>query len=277
MSEATLFASPLSAPSLFVSPLFVSPLFAPLRRWLDQLPPSPDSTALNALAERFPVHGEHGQRIRFVPPQADGLVYECRIWETGEVETRPDNWHDFFNALVWLTFTQTKIAISASHVQAMTPPGEARGTTRDALTHFDECGIVVLSSQPDLLELLRNFEWKKLFVERRAEVKNAMRFIIFGHATYEQLLQPFRGLTAKAVLYEVSEHWLTLPLADHLAAVDARLAADLASGRYQRPRDFQPLPLLGIPGVTPENEDPAYYDDTYQFRPGRSAGKTKGR
>jgi len=33
------------------------------------------------------------------------------------------------------------------------------------------------------------------------------------------------------------------------------------------------LPLLGIPGVTPENADPAYYDDTWQFRPGRRASK----
>jgi len=29
------------------------------------------------------------------------------------------------------------------------------------------------------------------------------------------------------------------------------------------------LPLLGIPGVTPASIDPAYYDDTWQFRPGR--------
>jgi hypothetical protein len=98
-----------------------------------------------------------------------------------------------------------------------------------------------------------------------------MRFVIFGHATYEQLLQPFRGLTAKAVLYEVSEDWLQMSDAAQVAAVDALLAADLASGRYQRPRDFQPLPLLGIPGVTPDSEDPAYYDDTWQFRPGRGA------
>ena len=250
---------------------YASPLFAPLRRWLDQLPATPDTAALNALVEQFPVHGENGQRIRFVPPQADGMVYENRIWETGEVETRPDNWHDFFNALVWLTFTQSKIAVSASHVQAMAPVGEARGTTRDALTHFDECGIVVLSSQPELLDLLRNFAWKKLFVEQRAEVKKAMRFIVFGHATYEQLLKPFRGLTAKAVLYDVNEDWLMLPFVEQIAAVDGRLAADLASGRYQRPRDFQPLPLLGIPGVTLENEDPTYYDDTWQFRPGRGA------
>ena len=256
---------------------YTSPLFAPLRHWLEQLPATPDSSALCALAERFPIHGENGQRIRFVPPQADGLPYECRIWESGEVETRLDHWHDFFNALVWLTFTQTKLAVSASHVRAMTPAGEARGMARDALTHFDECGIVVLSSQPELLDLLRAFEWKKLFVERRADVQRSMRFIIFGHATYEQLLKPFRGLTAKAVLYEVGEDWLVMPFAEQIAAVDSRLAADLASGRYPRPRDFQPLPLLGIPGVTPENENPDYYEDTYQFRPGRSAGKNGGR
>jgi hypothetical protein len=244
-------------------------LFDPLRPWLDLLPPGPDTAAVAELAKRFPIYLETGRQVAFVPPQADGLVYECRIWENGEVETRPDNWHDFFNALVWLTFPRTKIAVSASHVGAMTPEGEARGTVRDALTHFDECGIVVLSAKPELLGLLRDFEWKKLFVERRAEVEQSMRFVVFGHATYESLLKPFRGLTAKAILYEVDADWLQLPRAEQLVAVDVRLAADLASGRYTRPRDFQPLPLLGIPGLVPESEDPAYYDDTWQFRPGR--------
>ena len=58
-----------------------------------------------------------------------------------------------------------------------------------------------------------------------------------------------------------------------VAAADALLAADLSSGRDLAPNDLQPLPLLGIPGVTPENADPAYYDDTWQFRPGRRASK----
>jgi len=254
-----------------VSP-FACPLFAPLHPWLDQLPDAPASAALNALAARYPIAVANGNSLRFVPPKNDGMVYECRIWESGEVETRPDNWHDFFNALVWLTFTETKRVVSACHVDAMTADGQPRGAVRDALTHFDECGIVVLSSQPELLGLLRAFEWKKLFVERRAEVKRAMRFVVFGHATYEQLLKPFRGLTAKAVLYEVSEAWLSEPLQTQLVAVDRLLAADFATDRYRRPRDFQPLPLLGIPGVCAENEDPAYYDDTWQFRPGRRTG-----
>ena len=247
-----------------------SPLFFPLRRWLDLLPSAPDTAAVAELAERFPVLVDGcSHPVRFVPPPADGAVYECRIWETGQVATRVNHWHDFFNALVWLTFPKTKNAVSASHVRSMTPVGEVRGTMRDALTHFDECGIVVLSSQPALLEMLRQFAWKTLFVEHRADVQKHMRFVVFGHATYEQLLNPFRGLTAKAVLYEVSEDWLQYSPEALVAAVDTRLAVDLASGRYTRPRDFQPLPLLGIPGVTVESDDPAYYDDTWQFRPGR--------
>jgi hypothetical protein len=251
---------------------FASPLYFPLRRWLARLPSCPDAAVVAALAERHPIIDGNGRRIRFVPPRPDGLVYECRIRESGEVETRPDNWHDWFNALVWLTFPKTKLAVSARHVRAMTAEGEARGSERDALTHFDECGIVVLSSRPGLLDLLRNFQWKALFVEHRLALERHMRFIVFGHATYEALLCPFRGLTAKAVLHEVDEAWLQLPVAEQLVAVDAILAADLNSGRYTRPRDFQPLPILGIPGVVPENADPAYYDDTWQFRPGRRVG-----
>lgn len=246
-------------------------LFDPLRQWLDRLPPRPDSAALAALAEQYPIHTDNGRRVRFVPPQTDGLVYECRIWESGEVETRPDNWHDFFNALVWLSFPQTKIAVSAAHMRAMQQPGETRGRVRDALTHFDECGIVILSARPELLDLLRGFRWRELFVDRRDDVRRSMRFVIFGHATYEQLLSPFRGLTAKAVLYDVDDAWLRLPDVEQVAAVDRMLAADVAAGRFVRPRDLQPLPLLGIPGVTPASENPTYYDDTWQFRPGRRA------
>lgn len=255
--------------------MYRSPLFAPLAPWLAQLPESPDSAALRALAARYPCFNDNGRAIQFIETPDDGLAYESRVWEKGEVATRPDNWHDFFNALVWMRFTQSKRAINLSHILAMNPEGEARGRVRDALTHFDECGIVVLSSVPDLLDLLRDFQWKTLFVERRAEVIRCMRFVIFGHATYEQLLKPFRGMTAKAILYDIDADWLAMPSDQQIAAVDTRLAADLASGRYTRPRDFQPLPLLGIPGVTPENESPAYYDDTWQFRAGRRQASTK--
>jgi hypothetical protein len=69
----------------------------------------------------------------------------------------------------------------------------------------------------------------------------------------------------------VDDSWLQLSGTDLVAAVDQRLAADIAADCLRHPRDLQPLPLLGIPGLVAESEDPAYYDDTWQFRPGRRA------
>lgn len=250
-----------------------SSLFWPVQDWLAVLHDAPASESLRTLAAQHPVALPDGRLLRFVPPQADGMPYECRVWERGEVETRPDNWHDFFNALVWLSFPETKRAITAAHVAAMQPAGEQRNLRRDALTHFDECGIVVVASDPTLLDLLRGFQWQSLFVERRQDVIDKMRFVIFGHATYEALLNPFRGLTAKAILLPVMPAFLAQDAGQLLSAVDAKVAPILAGDTFTRPRDFQPLPLLGIPGVTPDNENPAYYADTRQFRPGRRSDR----
>lgn len=253
-------------------------LFRPLWPWLAQLNAQPGPwgsvAALQALAVGAGLHTASGQPLRFVPPQADGLGYEARIAGRGEVETRPENWHDFFNALVWLAFPQAKATLSGRHAHILAAAEACgtvagRGAGRDAMTHFDECGVVIASSRTDLFDLLRGFRWKELFWERRQEVQQELDFFIFGHATYEQLLAPFRGLTAKAVLYEVPPDWQERPYGERMAAIDERLAADLQAGRYLAPRDLQPLPLLGIPGLVPENDDPAYYDDTWQFRPGR--------
>lgn len=137
------------------------------------------------------------------------------------------------------------------------------------MTHFDECGVVVTSSEPALLDLLRGFQWKELFWGRRPDLGRALRCFVFGHATYEQLLQPFRGLTAKAVLYDVTRDWLYRPLDVQLEDIDRRLAGELAAGEYADPRAFHPLPLMGLPGVTPDSETAAYFDDDWQFRPGR--------
>lgn len=250
-----------------------SPLLAHLRPWLDRSRPGPDGAILTALAGQAGILTESGHALRFALPEADGLGYEERIWRTGAVETRPDNWHDFFNALIWLAFPSAKAALNARHMREMRPVGEGRGEARDAMTQFDECGLVVVADDPSLLELLRHFRWKDLFWARRGDLAEHLRFYVFGHGTCEQLLAPFRGLTAKAVLYEVSPAWLAMPLADQLADLDGRLAAAIAAGGLASPRELQPVPLLGIPGVTPASEDAAYYDDTWQFRPGRRADR----
>lgn len=244
-------------------------LFSPLTPLLEKIPFAPDSAALDSLSLVHEVRTQSGQRLRFVPPKDDGLGYEARIWASGEVETRPDNWHDFFNALVWLTFPCAKAALNARHARVLAAQPAGRGRERDAMTHFDECGIVVVSSDASLLDLVRGFHWTELFWTRRADLQGALRCFIFGHATYEQLLAPFRGLTAKAVLYSVSEDWLRQPMTTQLLDLDRRLADELTAGAYADPRDLHPLPLMGFPGLTPDNETAEYYDDTWQFRPGR--------
>jgi hypothetical protein len=34
------------------------------------------------------------------------------------------------------------------------------------MTHFDECGVIVVACDPELLALLRGFQWRRLFWER---------------------------------------------------------------------------------------------------------------
>lgn len=268
------------APITDLGALSARPLFEPVAAWLHAFggDAPPGVAALNAALTGLasPPGAASGAPVRFVLPEGRAAGYEERVHAHGEVETRAGNWHDFFNALAWLVYPQTKRVLNGRHhaaLQAQRAAGRAeRGPLRDAVTQFDECGIVVASSSAELVGLLRGHEWRELFWQRRAQLAREMRFFVFGHATWDALRAPFVGLTAKAVVLDVQETWLAQPLEQQLADVDGRLAALFALPHaYARPRDFQPLPLLGIPGVAAENADPVYYDDTRQFRPRRAA------
>ena len=254
------------------------PLFAPLAALVARLPSQrfPGIDDLNTLATPS-VKSGGGAPIRFVPartsPSRDfSAQYEVRIFERGEVQTRADNWHDLFNALVWLAFPTTKAALNRHHYQQMKARwGEKlRGTARDVLTLFDEGGIVVACADAALAALLREFQWKELFWERRRDVLDSMSFCVFGHAIYEKALAPYKGVTAKALIVDVAPGVIAAPPPIQLAELDSRAAdyfssADvLASTRY-----LSPLPVLGVPGWEPGNACERYYDDEAQFRPGR--------
>jgi hypothetical protein len=263
-------------------PVLDAPIFTALTPLLGRLPPDrfPSHDELNALASSAVVSGG-GAPIRFVPPAAASrefsAQYEVRIFETGEVQTRPDNWHDLFNALVWLAFPKTKAVLNGHHYDAIRARrGERlRGTARDVLTLFDEGGIVVAAADPELPALLRGFRWKELFFRRRADALRSMRFYVFGHAIYERALAPYRGVTAKALIVDALPELLEAPLARQLAELDVR-AADYFSGAQAlaSTRTLSPLPILGIPGWEPANACEGYYDDRVQFPPGRSGAST---
>ena len=181
--------------------------------------------------------------------------------ETGCIETRDDNLHDWFNALCWLAFPRTKARINAMHAAAI--PGEQgrRGRLRDLLTIFDEGGAVVVCADAELVQLLQGMHWKALFWTQRERVRQAMRFVVLGHAVLEQALEPRPGITCKALLGSPDRdadahaaHWL------------AQVTSDAS------PRDLAPLPVFGYPGWS-ESQDAAFYEDERYFRPvgGRGA------
>jgi hypothetical protein len=262
-----------------------SDMFAPLRAVGARLPdigwPNPD--LLSALAdEAGRVVNAQGLRVRFVPqaPKStdfrDG--FEPRAFLKGEVQLRPLDWHDLFNALVWMTFPTAKAVINARHHESLSA-GETgnRLPARDALTLFDEEGVVVISSDAGLLDLVREFRWKELFWKRREEVRKRMRFFLFGHALYHKALDPFVGMTGKAVLLGVPDAFAQLPLNSQIAQADRLLAAHVWDRtRMSHGRELSPLPVLGVPGWWSGNEQENFYDNVGYFRPGRNGSAAAG-
>ena len=252
-----------------------SPVFAPLEGALERLP-----------AERWPTHDEltqaaggiltsRGEPVRFVNPREhtdrERRYYELRIAESGEVETRRESWHDLFNALVWITFPKAKAAINAQHAAILEERGEdearRRSPERDALTLFDEGGIIVASGSSELSQLIPAFAWKDLFWHRRSEVEASMGFFAFGHGLYEQALAPYLGMVAKTVFIDAQRSFFSLPREGRLARADELVAAHFSErARFPSPRSMAPMPVLGIPGWHPGTALESFYDDAQHFR-----------
>jgi hypothetical protein len=255
--------------------LLAAPAFATLAPLIEQLPEDhfPTLAQLNRICDEREVVSGSGVPVEFVPQEAKtDEPYETRVFARGKVLTRSRNWHDLFNALAWITFPRSKAAINRHHYREMLArQGEGlRGTPRDVLTLFDEGGVIVATSEPDLGGLLRDFKWKELFWQRRGEVIESMRFYVFGHSICEKALQPYKGITAKTVIFDVPRRELERPLTQQLATLDARLAKYFGDPKALASTEaYAPLPVLGIPGWTADNEDERYYDDTRHFRPGR--------
>ena len=255
--------------------LLASPAFAMLAPLIEQLPKDhfPTLAQLNRMCDEREVVSGSGAPVEFVPQEAKtDEPYETRVYSRGKVLTRSRNWHDLFNALVWIAFPRSKAAINRHHYKEMLARQAEgkRGTPRDVLTLFDESGVIAVSSEAELGTLLREFRWKELFWQRRAEVMASMRFCVFGHSIYEKVLQPYKGITAKTVILDVSERELERPLPQLLATLDARLERYFSDPKTLCATEaYAPLPVLGIPGWTADNEDQSYYDDVQHFRPGR--------
>lgn len=238
----------------------------------------PEMTALQAMVNARGIVTGGGQPLRLVAQDARGGAfedrYEVRIYREGELQLRAHHWHDLFNLLAWMVFPRAKAALNARHHHALLEQQASgtrnRGAAQDALTLFDESGVIVAATEPDLLQAVRDFEWKRLFWEHRERVIHRTRWFIFGHALYEKALQPYEGITGRGVLFNVERGFPALPLAAQLDLIDGMLAQRLAAPAFfTATRELAPVPILGIPGWWAANGQASFYDNTAYFRPGR--------
>lgn len=204
------------------------------------------------------LNGRADTPVRFVPQSAlpPGMAYEQFIFETGQVPTR-ENLHDFFNALAWMVFPEAKRRLNRIQAAEIAARGVAvRGPVRDAITVLDENGALLHA--PDALwEALATRQWQRLFGELRPLWRQA-QLVVFGHAALEKLVTPYKSITVH--VWRVTGPWASPP------ALDAWLAADLTPAKLAA-KPFFPLPVLGVPGWWPANEDPDFYTDVEVFRP----------
>ena len=273
-------------------PLFFlrSPMFQTLsgfkswyRSFLNEWPTLDDYQQLLA-QQHDPVTTRNGFPLRIVP-QADKAGsfeqhYAPRIYMSGEIQTRTENWHDFFQLLSWIMFPRTKAMINEIHIpiaqariEAGSDPGR-RAPLENLLSLFDEGGAVVISSDQTLLQMVRGFQWKSLFWQQREALQEKLKCIVFGHAMYEKGLEPYIGMTANAVLLHCDDKFFQLTNEQQLAWVDEALLTALADReQFSVPKDLSPFPILGMPGWDENNGDEAYYDNRRYFRPGRGGAK----
>lgn len=204
--------------------------------------------------------------VRFVPQSVlpAGQAYEAFVYATGQVPTR-EGLHDLFNGLIWHHFPHSKAVLNRMHHSELAARGvqAVRGRLRDALTVFDE-NAALLQAPDALWAALCARDWMRLFITLRPLWQEA-RLVVFGHALLEKLARPRKAITAH--VYRVQ------PAGLGLATWDACLAQDLSASSLAG-KPFVPLPVLGVPGWWPANEQVGFYADAQVFRPARQHPNT---
>jgi hypothetical protein len=246
-----------------------SPWYFPLRTLWDRLHTHaafPSAAELSALyAARVAELDELEpalRRLRFVPAPAHkpkrrgrrpvvlGELYEGQIAEHGCVPTRPDDWHDFFNALTFAAFPRAKWALHHRQyglLKQLVVPGTrrlpgARTREQDALALFDEGGIALVVAPA----AARGRSQAELAAAAAALCRAGAAFPVpFGHALHEHLVE---GLACpRGALHAIALEFAGAPLAELPARLDPLLARDLAQpGLFTAPSPERGLSLAEI-------------------------------
>lgn len=255
------------------------PWYDTVRPAFESLADGPFIAAFNANAALLGLVNDNGQPIRFVP-QADlpeGMAYEAFIGATGCVPTR-ENLHDFFNGLVWQTFPRIKRELNTLQAAqiAQAGVGKSRGPARDAATIFDEnAALLVVRDGPcgrALVDDLRAHRWREALFDKRVLFGRDAEPWLFGHALMEKLVAPRKAITAHVRIVFAGDDFFTQGRTARRDWIDCAVSKAIAAEGLST-AGFTPLPVLGVPGWWPD-QDEAFYLDHTVFRPRRPVSDT---
>lgn len=152
--------------------------------------------------------------------------YDAMIATEGKIWTRPQNWHDLFNALVWLSFPRSKLALHRAGFRAATEKGAGlnRSSTNDRLTIFDEGGVVLATHEDDFAQIRTIMVAKGSKVNKQKLGDLRTQPMGFGHGILEALTLQGQVVNALMVAIPLSENEWNKGRDDRLSAIDKKLA-----------------------------------------------------
>lgn len=228
----------------------------------------PDVQHLNHLWQA-PINSQ-GLNYRFVAQESisDQQHYEQRIFDQAIISTRSQNWHDLFNAMIWMKFPKIKAALNARQVQDIAESGSKQRTrSQCAMTHFDEAGAIIRLADSEMLGFWNEHDWPAFFgAWPHVAEAGGIQVWLFGHSIYEHALNPDIALVAKAIVLDSKQsikdldidQWLALRIIDQHCLMD--------------PQELRPIPLSGIPFWHPWYGQSNFFQRVPCFQPKR-AGK----
>jgi len=193
-------------------------------------------------------------------------LYESRVFLKKELQTRTENWHDFFNAQVWMNFPETKRILNKLHYSESInrPKGSNRSTLENRITQFDECGAILISTDKEILNLIKQHKWTTLFINHREQLQDNFRCVVFGHAIFEKAISPYIGITCHCLLVE-DQSLLAQAKIDDFSGIDDYLCTKWEKEIVYNPLKFDAFPLLGLPGYW-HNQNIEFYLNKKYFR-----------
>lgn len=136
------------------------------------------------------------------------LYYVSQIVGHSHIPTRPENWHDFLNALIWMNYPESKFALYKLYEEIAASKwkkNQQRPKETDPITCFDEGGLIGICSETDkdyIFQILCSSdqeEKKQLLSDEKLLTE------IFGHGLLENYLAAHIDIHAIILLVTVAD------------------------------------------------------------------------